>query len=119
MVVSEISVKDANHTKRKYEKDVFFMGKKFVDPRITSIIEAVEQEHEPIYLSQLAQKVNIEEQELKNIIGGYIRQQKKIMNIVLHKIDPGFFTLVYGLKECTENKGIQAWMNVYHKMTGA
>lgn len=91
---------------------------KEIDPRINMIIEAVENEKEPVSVSDVAVKLNLEEQLVKNILAEYIKQQTSIRNLLGKGIDPGFFTLAYGLKEFTENKGIQKWVDRYNKMQG-
>jgi hypothetical protein len=92
--------------------------KKTPDPRIDTIINTVEQQKDIIDIPHLALLVNIEEQECKNIIAGYIRQQVNLNNLLLHQIEPRFFMLVYGIREFVEDEAIQKQMARYCKMKG-
>lgn len=93
--------------------------KDMVDPRIDLIINAVEQENEPIDIPHLALKLNMDEQETKNIIGAYIKQQTNIKNLMFHRVEPRFFILAHGLQEFVEDKAIQKWLNYFYKTQGA
>jgi hypothetical protein len=94
------------------------MGKKEVDPRIDLIIDTVSKEHEPIPISTVAKKLDIEEQLVKNIVASYIKQQTSVKNLMFHRIEPRFFVLAHGLKEFVDDKNIQKWVQHFYKMTG-
>ena len=88
--------------------------KQYVDPRIDLIIKAVEDEQKPVYISDVARKLDMEEQLVKNIVGGYIKQQMSVKNMMFHRIEPRFYVLAHGLQEFVNDKAIQWWLNKYY-----